>query len=59
MRSRQDHFGRLRTITDRIAKTEGVKTTHSVTGMFDLIAFVEASDIDNLIGTARTKTQTT
>jgi len=50
--------GRSRDITERIAKLEGVKTAHPVTGMFDIIVFVEAVDINNLTGIVRTKIQT-
>ena len=50
--------GKSRTITEQIARAEGVKTAHPVTGMFDIIAFVEASDINNLTGIVRTKIQT-
>ena len=50
--------GKSRVITDQIAKVEGVKTAHAVTGMFDIIAFVEAVDINNLTGLVRTRIQT-
>ncbi len=50
--------GKSRTIVAQISKVEGVKTAHSVTGMFDIIAYLEASDINNLTGTVRTKIQT-
>jgi len=50
--------GKSRIITEKIAAAEGVKTVHPVTGVFDIIAFVEASDINNLTGTVRTKIQT-
>ena len=50
--------GKSRVITEKISKVEGVKTAHPVTGMFDIIAFVEASDINNLTGTVRSKIQT-
>lgn len=50
--------GKSRTITEQIAKVEGVRTAHPVTGMFDIIAYLEASDINNLTGTVRTKIQT-
>jgi DNA-binding Lrp family transcriptional regulator len=50
--------GKSRSIREEISKIEGVKTAHSVTGMFDIIAYVEASDINNLTGTVRTKIQT-
>ena len=50
--------GRSRAITEKIAQVEGVKTAHPVTGMFDIIAFIEAPDINNLTGTVRTRIQT-
>jgi len=50
--------GKSRAITEKIARVDGVKTAHPVTGMFDIIAFLEASDINNLTGTVRTKIQT-
>jgi len=33
-------------------------TAHPVTGMFDIIAYVEASDINSLIGIVRGQIQT-
>lgn len=50
--------GKSRSITERMLKIEGVKTAHPVTGMFDIIAFVEASDINRLTGTVRGSIQT-
>jgi DNA-binding Lrp family transcriptional regulator len=50
--------GKSRTITEQIAKVEGVKTAHPVTGMFDIIAFIEAADVNHLTGIVRTKIQT-
>ena len=50
--------GKSRMITEQISKIEGVKTAYPVTGMFDIIAFLEASDINNLTGTVRTRIQT-
>jgi DNA-binding Lrp family transcriptional regulator len=50
--------GKSRAITASISKVEGVKTAHPVTGMFDIIAYVEASDINHLTGIVRTKIQT-
>jgi len=50
--------GKSRSITEKITKVDGVRTAHPVTGMFDIIAFLEASDINNLTGTVRTKIQT-
>jgi len=49
--------GKSRAITEKIARVEGVKTAHPVTGMFDIIAFVEASDINNLTAIVRTEIQ--
>ena len=50
--------GKSRVITERIGKVDGVKTAHPVTGMFDIIAFLEASDIYHLTDTVRSKIQT-
>ena len=50
--------GKSRLITEKISRIEGVKTAHPVTGMFDIIAFVEASDVNDLTGTIRSKIQT-
>ena len=50
--------GKSRTITERVAKIEGVKTAHPVTGIYDIIAYIETSDINSLTGTVRTKIQT-
>jgi len=49
--------GKSRGITEQISKIEGVKTAHPVTGMFDIIAYIEAVDINNLTGTVRAKIQ--
>ena len=49
--------GKSRVITEQIARIEGVKTAHPVTGMFDIIAFVEANGINNLTGIVREKIQ--
>jgi DNA-binding Lrp family transcriptional regulator len=50
--------GKSRNITEQVARIEGVKTAHPVTGIYDIIAYIEASDINNLTGTVRTKIQT-
>jgi DNA-binding Lrp family transcriptional regulator len=50
--------GKSRSITEEISRIEGVKTAHPVTGMFDIIAYVEASDINSLTGTVRGRIQT-
>jgi len=51
--------GKSRTITEELSKTEGVKTAHPVTGMFDIIAYVEAGDINHLTEIVRNRIQTT
>ena len=51
--------GKSRTITEELSNTEGVKTAHPVTGMFDIIAYVEAADINHLTEIVRNKIQTT
>jgi len=50
--------GKTRGLTQQISKIEGVKTAHPVTGMFDIIAYLEAADINSLTATVRTKIQT-
>ncbi|MGA3406620.1 MAG: Lrp/AsnC ligand binding domain-containing protein [Candidatus Bathyarchaeia archaeon] len=50
--------GKSRVITEKISQIEGVRTAHPVTGMFDIIAYVEASDINSLTGTVRGSIQT-
>jgi len=50
--------GRSRAVTQEISKLEGVVTAHPVTGMFDIIAYVEASDINSLTGIVRSQIQT-
>ncbi len=50
--------GRSRSITEQIARIEGVKTAHPVTGIYDIIAYVETTDINSLTGMVRTKVQT-
>ena len=50
--------GRSRSVTEQVAKIDGVKTAHPVTGIYDIIAYVEASDINSLTGMVRGKIQT-
>ncbi len=50
--------GRSRAITEEISKLQGVMAVHPVTGMFDIIAYVEASDINSLTGIVRGQIQT-
>ncbi len=37
--------GKSKNMTDALAKIEGVKSAHAVTGRFDVIARVQAADI--------------
>ena len=50
--------GKSRSITDQLSKIEGVRTAHPVTGMFDIIAYVETADINHLTNTVRNEIQT-
>jgi DNA-binding Lrp family transcriptional regulator len=50
--------GKSRSITEQLLEIDGVKTAHPVTGMFDIIAFMEAPDINSLTGTVRMRIQT-
>ncbi len=50
--------GKSRTITEELSSIEGVRTAHPVTGMFDIIAYVEAEDINHLTEIVRSKVQT-
>jgi DNA-binding Lrp family transcriptional regulator len=50
--------GKSRSVTEQVAKIDGVKTAQPVTGIFDIIAYIETSDINNLTGTVRSKIQT-
>jgi len=50
--------GKSRTITEELSKIEGVKTAHPVTGMFDIIAYAEATDINHLTEIVRNNIQT-
>lgn len=40
--------GKAKDLVEKIAKIEGVNRAHVVTGPYDAIAFVEASDINSL-----------
>jgi DNA-binding Lrp family transcriptional regulator len=50
--------GKSRSITEKMLKIEGVRTAHPVTGMFDIIAYIETTDINSLTGTVRGSIQT-
>jgi len=49
--------GKSKAITEEISKIEGVKTAQSVTGVFDIIAYVEAADLSMLSDTVLTRIQ--
>ena len=50
--------GKSRAITEEISKLDGVRSAHPVTSMFDIIAYVEAPDINTLTGIVRGRIQT-
>jgi DNA-binding Lrp family transcriptional regulator len=50
--------GKSRIITQQVSAIEGVKTAHPVTGIYDIIAYLEAADINSLTGTVRSRIQT-
>jgi DNA-binding Lrp family transcriptional regulator len=50
--------GKSRVITEKILKVVGVKTAHPVTGMFDIIVYLEAPGINSLTETVRGSIQT-
>ncbi len=49
--------GKSRVITEALSKIEGVRTAHPVTGMFDIIAYVETVDINHLTDMVRNTIQ--
>ena len=51
----QAQLGRSRTVAKAIAKVRGVKMVHAVTGVYDVIAYLEAIEHDVPIGTCHTK----
>ena len=40
-------------IASEIAKIQGIKTSHTVTGQYDIIAYAELETLDNLKDTVR------
>jgi len=40
-------------IASEISKIEGIKTAHTVTGQYDIIAYAELNDLDKLKETVR------
>lgn len=49
--------GRSRSVAESVAKIEGVKSAHAVTGRYDVIAQVEAADISAIGELVLTKVQ--
>lgn len=50
-------MGRAKTAAREITRLPGVKLAHAVTGNYDIIAFVEASDLEALGTTVVSKIQ--
>ena len=44
----QAQLGRARPVAKTIAKVKGVKMVHAVTGLYDVIAYLEMSDMTTL-----------
>lgn len=44
----QAELGKAKTVAEDIAKIEGVKMVHAVTGVYDVIAYLELSDLEAL-----------
>ncbi len=44
----QAQLGRARTVAKAISKVRGVKMVHPVTGVYDVIAYLELSNMESL-----------
>ena len=44
----QVQLGKARSVAKALANTRGVKMVHAVTGMYDVIAYLELEDMDSL-----------
>jgi DNA-binding Lrp family transcriptional regulator len=44
----QAELGRARSVAKAVAKVRGVKMVHAVTGVYDVIAYLEMSDMTSL-----------
>jgi DNA-binding Lrp family transcriptional regulator len=44
----QAQLGRARTVAKTISKVKGVKMVHAVTGLYDVIAYLELPDMTTL-----------
>ncbi len=54
----QVQLGKARAVAKAIANVRGVKMVHAVTGMYDVIAYLELSDMDSLSAFVVKKVQT-
>lgn len=54
----QAQLGRSRSVAKSIAKARGVKMVHAVTGVYDVIAYLELSDMTSLSEFVIKKVQT-
>ena len=44
----QSQLGKARAVSKAIAKVRGVKMVHAVTGVYDVIAYLELSNMESL-----------
>lgn len=54
----QVQLGKARSVAKAIASVRGVKMVHSVTGLYDVIAYLELSDMTSLSELVMKKVQT-
>jgi len=54
----QVQLGKARSVAKAIANVRGVKMVHAVTGMYDVIAYLELQDMDSLSTFVVKKVQT-
>jgi DNA-binding Lrp family transcriptional regulator len=54
----QVQLGKARSVAKAIAGVRGVKMVHAVTGMYDVIAYLEVEDMDSLSAFVVRKIQT-
>ena len=54
----QAQLGKSRSVANSIAKARGVKMVHAVTGVYDVIAYLELSDMTSLSEFVIKKVQT-
>ncbi len=54
----QVQLGKARSVAKAIANVRGVRMVHAVTGMYDVIAYLELQDMDSLSAFVVKKVQT-